>query len=84
MSHLKLVHFYLANDLYFNLILIAHFPMNKINNTWAALVAQRFSATFSLGCDPGDPGSSPMSGSLHEACFSFCLCLCLSLCVCHE
>ena len=25
--------------------------------------------------------SSPMSGSLQEACFSFCLCLCLPPCV---
>ena len=34
---------------------------------------------FGSGCDPGDPGSSPTSGSLPEACFSLCLCLCLSL-----
>ena len=35
--------------------------------------------------DPGDPGSSPVLGSLHEACFSLCLSLCLSsLCVSHE
>ena len=32
-----------------------------------------------LRCDPGVPGSSPTSGSLHGACFSVCLCLCLSL-----
>ena len=49
----------------------------------AALVVQRFSTAFSPGCDPGDPGSSPMSGSLHGACFSLCLC-CVSLSVCHE
>ena len=53
--------------------------------TW---VAQRFSATFSPGPDPGGLGSSPTSGSLHGACFSLCLCLCrslaLSLCVSHE
>ena len=36
----------------------------------AALVAQRFSAAFGPGCDPGDPGSSPMSGSLCGVCFS--------------
>ena len=42
----------------------------------AAPVAQRFGAACSLGCDPGDPGSSPTSGSLHGACFSLCLCLC--------
>ena len=45
----------------------------------AARVAQRFGAAFSLGRDPGDPGSSPALGSLHGACFSLCLCLCLSL-----
>ena len=52
-----------------------------VNNTTlrAAPVAQRFGATFGLGCDPGDPGSSPTSGSLHGACFSLFLCLCLSL-----
>ncbi|CAD7676948.1 unnamed protein product [Nyctereutes procyonoides] len=41
---------------------------------------------WSLGCDPGGPGSSPTTGSRHGACFSLCLCLCLSLslslCVC--
>ena len=37
---------------------------------------------FRLGCDPGVPGSSPMLGSLHGACFSLCQCLCLSLSVC--
>ena len=52
----------------------------------AALVAQRFSAAFSPGRDPGDLGSSPMSGSLHEACFSLSLpvSLPLSLWVSHE
>ena len=33
---------------------------------------------------PGVPGLSPISSSLHGACFSLCLCLCLSLCVSHE
>ena len=47
-------------------------------------MAQRFGATCSLGCDPGDPGSSPTSGSLHGACFSLCLRPGLSLCVSHE
>ena len=49
----------------------------------AALVAQRFGAACTLGCDPGDLILSPTSGSLHGACFSLslCLCLCLSLCV---
>ena len=49
-------------------------------------VAQRFGTACSLGCDPGDPGSSPASGSLHGAYFSLCLCLCLplSLSVSHE
>ena len=52
----------------------------------AARVAQGFSAAFGSGRDPGVPGWSPMSGSLHGACFSLCLCLCLSLslCVSHE
>ena len=45
----------------------------------ATQVAQWFSTAFGLGCDPGDPGSSPMSGSLRGACFSLCLCFCLSL-----
>ena len=49
-----------------------------LNADWqAALVAQRFSATFRPGCDPGDLGSSPISGSPHGACSSLCLCLCL-------
>ena len=41
---------------------------------------------FGPGQDPGVPGLSPVSGSLHGACFSLCLCLCLSLslCVSHE
>ena len=33
-------------------------------------MAQQFSTTFSPGPDPGDPGSSSASGSLHGACFS--------------
>ena len=45
-------------------------------------VAQRFSAAFCPGCDPGDLGSSPALGSLHGTCFSLCLCLCLSLSLC--
>ena len=36
----------------------------------AARVAQRFSTAFNLGPDPGDPGSSPMSGSPHGACMA--------------
>ena len=36
-------------------------------------------SAFSQGSGPGIPGSSPMLGSLHGACFSLCLCLCLSL-----
>ena len=50
----------------------------------AALVVQWFSAACSRGCDPGDPGLSPMSGSLHGACVSAPLSLSLSLCVSHE
>ena len=41
-------------------------------------VAQRFSATFGPGHDPGVPGPSTTSGSLHGACFSLCLCRCVS------
>ena len=36
----------------------------------AARVAQRFSAAVGPGRDPGVPGSSPKSGSLHGAHFS--------------
>ena len=54
----------------------------KIPHMGAAPVVQRFSAACSPGCDPGDRGSSPKSGSLHGACFSLCQCLCFSLSVC--
>ena len=52
----------------------------RVKKWRAAPVAQRFGATCSLGCDPGDPGSSRTSGSLHGACFSLCVSasLCLS------
>ena len=53
----------------------------KNAHSWAARVAQRFSAAFSPGPEPGAPGWSPTSGSLQGACFSLCLCLCLSLSV---
>ena len=53
-----------------------------ITDTRAAWLAQRFSAVFSPGREPGEAGSSPMSGFLHGACFSLCLCLCLSLSLC--
>ena len=42
-------------------------------------MAQRFSAIWCPGCDPGDLGLDPKSGSLHGACFSLCLSLSLSL-----
>ena len=51
---------------------------------WAARVARRFSTVFSPGPDPGAPGLSPTSGSLHGAWFSLCLSLSLSFCVSHE
>ena len=64
-------------------ISLQHFVGEKIqlwkSSTGAAPVVQRFSAACRSGRDPGDPGSSPTSGSLHGACFSLCLCLCLSL-----
>ena len=51
----------------------------------AAQVAQWFTTAFSPGPDPGNPGTSPMLGSLHGACFSLCLVsLSLSLSVSHE
>ena len=43
-----------------------------------------WASAFNSGCDLGVPGSSPISASLHGACFSFCLCLCPSLYVSHE
>uniref|UniRef100_A0A8P0PLT1 Endophilin-B1 n=1 Tax=Canis lupus familiaris TaxID=9615 RepID=A0A8P0PLT1_CANLF len=45
-----------------------------------ARVAQRLSAGFGPGRDPGVPRSSPASSSLQGACFS----LCLAFWVCHE
>ena len=48
----------------------------------AAQVAQRFSTIFSPGRGPGDQGLSPISGSLHGACFSLCLCVSTSLSLC--
>ena len=39
--------------------------------SWAVQVAQRFSAAFSLGRDPGDLGSSPMLGSKRKPKCSF-------------
>ena len=55
-------------------------------------MAQQFSAAFSPGPDPGDPGSSPTSGSrcMEPASVSACvsaslsLSLSLSLCASHE
>ena len=61
--------------------LISLYPNNSIKNkvNWAAQVAQRFSAIFSRGCGPGDPGSGPTSGS------SACVCAPPPpLCVSHE
>ena len=58
------------------------YELSKKFRIWAALVAQQFSTTFGPGCDLGDLGSSPMSGSLLGACFSLGLCLCLSLSGC--
>ena len=53
--------------------------------TWAARVAQRFSAAFSPGCDPGDLGSSPCQAPYEEpASPSACVSLSLSLCDYHK
>ena len=38
---------------------ILYFLVSLKSHTWAALVAQWFSATFNPGYDPGDPGLSP-------------------------
>ena len=48
------------------------------------LGGQRWSVCCGPGHDPGVPGLSPPSGSLHGACFSLCLCLCLSLSLCES
>ena len=53
----------------------------------AAWVAQQFSATFSPGPDPGDPGSSLVSGRapyMEPASPSACVSAFFSLCVSHE
>ena len=73
-------------------MLPALFFFLKIALGRATRVAQRFSTAFSPGHDPGDLGSSPMSGFLHEACFSLplpvslppSLSLSLSLSLSHE
>ena len=45
-------------------------------------VAKRFGTCLQPSRDPGDPGSSPASGSLHGACFSpACVSASVSLCV---
>ena len=51
----------------------------------AARVAQWFSAAFSPGPDPGDPGSSPMLG-VWSLLFSLpvSLPLCVCVCISHE
>ena len=86
------VHFSLGGHYYLNLIfkslkfketgrslLLKFNNHNFINkrSSGAVWVAQQFSAAFSPGPDPGDPGSSPKSGSL-RLCLSAALFLCLS------
>ena len=44
-------------------------------------MALQLRSASSPGCDPGDPGSSPTLGSLHEACFSLLVSLPLNICV---
>ena len=74
-------------DYLFKMTLTIHIPSLNISSVfwflnhqiWAAQVAQQFSAAFSPGPDPRNPGSSPTWGSLHGVCFSLCLCLCLSV-----
>ena len=58
-----------------------HFFLPILVNKWfyrAARVAQRFSTALRPGHDPGDLGSSPVSGPLHGACFSLPVSLPLS------
>ena len=45
----------------------------------AAQVAQRFSATFGPGRDPGDPGSGPWAPCMEPASPSACVSAALSL-----
>ena len=53
--------------------------------SWAARVAQRFSAAFSPGHDPGDPGSSLRQASgMEPASPSACVSASLYICVSHE
>ena len=62
------------------------FLLFKMGLPWVALGAQRFSATFSSGCDPGDTGSSPrvprrapcVEPFSPSACVSASLSVCLS------
>ena len=51
----------------------------KSSRVGTARGAQQFSTAFSPERDPGDPGSSPTSGSLYDACLSLCLSLSLSV-----
>ena len=61
-----------------------HPPLWKPFKDWlrAALVVQRFSAACSPGRDPGDPGSSPTSGSLSVWCLLLPLPVSLPLSLC--
>ena len=54
---------------------------NQESDTCEAWVAQWLSICLWLRVWTWDPGSSPISSSLHGACFSLSLCLCLSLAV---
>ena len=48
------------------------------HNSRAAPVAQRFSAAFSPGPDPGPPGSLGVEPASPSGCVSASLCVCLS------
>ena len=64
---------------------VPHIEQTKSNvrrRNWGdPWVAHGLAPAFGPGPDPGDPGLSLTSGSLHGACFSLCLCLYLSLCI---
>ena len=58
-----------------------HNPEIKSHMLWMPGWLSGWVSALGSGRDPGVLGSSPTSGSLHGAYFSFCLGLCLSLCL---
>ena len=58
---------------------LSRFTPHQNSKTGTPVWLSGLAPAFGPRHDPGVPGSSPTSGSLHGACFSLCLCLCLSL-----